>query len=96
MAATWGGSAAGELFNSFVYYQDTDLTAKGIIIIDQTGLPSKAEHGRLDETAVSSESPYWVGKNGIGIAREWFEGEFGITFTEENRMMNVSIVRKKQ
>ncbi|RJP30992.1 MAG: hypothetical protein C4527_08630 [Candidatus Omnitrophota bacterium] len=85
------------LFGSFAYWQDDDLTAKDIVIVDKTGIPSgQRPDGSSDEsTAVSSESPYWGGKQSIDLARKWFEQEFGITFTDEIQPMNIFVIRKK-
>jgi len=84
-----------DLFESFAYYQNYDLNANGIIIIDDTGLPSEPIEGRSDESvALSSVSPYWRGDESIEIARKWFKEQFGVTFTEEIRPMVVYIVRK--
>lgn len=96
MAETFGPTSMKDLFNAFAYWQDIGLTAEGIFIIDETGLPSKpAEAGRPESVAVSSESPYWGGKESIGIAKKWFKEQFGVTFTEETRPMTVYVVRKR-
>jgi hypothetical protein len=97
MASVWNPFSIKELFNNFVYWQDYDLTADKIIIIDETGLPSEPEKGHpSDSIAVSSESPYWGGEESIEIAKKWFFEQFGITFIEEIRPMRVYIVRKQQ
>jgi hypothetical protein len=86
-----------DLFESFAYYQNYDLNANGIIIIDDTGLPSEPIEGQSDESvAVSSASPYWRGDESIEIARKWFKEQFGVTFTEEIRPMTVRVVRKHE
>jgi hypothetical protein len=83
------------LFEGFTYFQNYDLNANGIIIIDDTGLPSEPTEGQSDESvAVSSASPYWRGDESIEIARKWFKEQFGVTFTEEVRPMIVYLVRK--
>jgi hypothetical protein len=85
------------LFESFAYYQNYDLSANGIIIIDDTGLPSEPIEGQSDESvAVSSASPYWRGDESIEMARKWFREQFGVTFTEEIRPMSIRVVRRKQ
>jgi hypothetical protein len=85
-----------DLFEGLAYYQNYDLNAKGIIIINDTGLPSEPIEGQSDETvAVSSASPYWRGDEIIEMAREWFEEQFGVTFTEETRPMTIHVVRRR-
>jgi len=86
-----------DLFEGFTYYQNYDLNANGIIIIDETGLPSEPIEGQSDESvAVSSESPYWRGDESIEMARTWFREQFGVTFTEEVRPMTVQVVRRRE
>ncbi len=85
------------LFESFAYYQDYDLGADRLVIIDETGLSSEPAEGQTDESvAVSSASPYWRGDESIEIARKWFREEFGVTFTVEIRPMTVLVVRKHE
>lgn len=84
------------LFESFAYYQDYDLGADRLIIIDETGLPSEPTEGQTQESvAVSSASPFWRGDESIEMAREWFRKEFGVTFTEEIRPMIVHVVHRR-
>ena len=73
------------LFETFMTRQNEDYKAQGILIIDQTG---------IDEP-VSKEGPNWQGSEAPEIARKWFHDEFGITFTEETRMMKTYVIRKK-
>ncbi len=85
------------LFESFAYYQDYNLQADKIIIIDETGLPSTPEPGQPETSvAVSSANPNWQGQKCIDMARQWFLKEFGVTFTQETRMMTVYEVQHKQ
>jgi hypothetical protein len=85
------------LLESFTYYQDYDLGADRIIIIDETGLPSEPAEGQSEESiAVSSASPYWRGDESIEMARKWFREQFGVTFNEEIRPMIVHVVRKRE
>lgn len=93
MASVFSPFSIKELFDSFIYWQDYDLTADKIIIIDETSLPSEPEKGQGPESiAVSSESPYWGGEESIEIAKNWFFEQFDITFTEEIRPMKIYIV----
>jgi hypothetical protein len=95
MASGFGPNSMKQLFDSFAYYQDYNLTANKIIIIDETGLPSEPAKGQPPESvAVSSESAYWGGEESIEIAKKWFAEQFGVTFTEEIRPMTVHIIRK--
>jgi hypothetical protein len=86
-----------DLLRDFAYYQNYDLGADRMIIIDQTGLPSEPTEGQSRESvAVSSASPYWRGDEIIETAGEWFEGQFGVTFAEEIRPMTVYVVRQRE
>jgi len=97
MAETFGPSSMKRLFENFAYWQDYNLTAKSIVIIDETGLPSEPAKGQPPESvAVSSETPYWGGEESIEIAKKWFKEQFGVTFTEEIRPMTVYVVQKRQ
>ena len=85
------------LLESFAYYQDYDLGADRLIIVDETGLPSESAEGRSEESvAVSSASPYWRGDESIEIAKKWFRENFGVTFNEEIRPVTVHVVRKRE
>ena len=96
MAETYGPAPIKQLFDIFAYWQDYDLNADKIIIVDKTGLPSEPAKGQPPESvAVSSESPYWGGNESIEIAKKWFKKQFGVTFTEEIRPMTVYIVQKR-
>ena len=94
MASTFGPTSMKELFDAFSYWQD--LTANKVIIVDETGLPSEPPVPPRQESAVSSESPYWGGDESIEIAKKWFKEQFGVTFIEETRPMTVYVVRRRQ
>jgi len=97
MASTFGPNSMKKLFDNFAYWQDYNLTAKKIIIVDETGLPTEPPVGpSREESAVTSESPYWGGDESIEIAKKWFAEQFGVTFSEEIRPMTVYVVRKRQ
>ena len=85
-ANSLGGCQLTELFTSFMRYQDPDMKADGLLIIDETGITRK----------VSMEIPAWPGPEAIEPARKWFADEFGVTFTEETREMTTYVIRKKQ
>jgi len=94
--ATACPSTIGNLFRGFVFYQGQSLQADGILILDETGLPSDPPMPPDHRGAVAGESPYWGGEASIEIARTWFQEQFGVTFTEETRPMTVYVVRKRQ
>jgi len=97
MASTFGPTSMKQLFDNFAYWQDlAALNADKTIIVDETGLPSEPPVPPRQESAVSSESPYWGGDESIEIAKKWFKEQFGVTFTEETRPMTVYLVRKRQ
>lgn len=94
MATGRGGFTMPNLFDYFLFYMDCDLTAATPIIIDETGLPSEPP----DEPAnfVSNESPYWAGGDAPEMAKNWFAKEFGVTFSEEVRMVPIYVVQPKK
>lgn len=97
MATSWGCCCSmQDLFDSFTYWQDLDLKADKIIIIDETGLPSPSHPGINEKYGVSSESPFWGGEQSIEIAKRWFKEEFGVTFIEEIKPMTVYVVQSKK
>ena len=88
--------SAHSLFETFNYWQNSDLTGKGIVIIDETGLPYD-EKASSEKYAICGVTIYWNDSNeSIEIAKKWFNEQFGITFTEEQRQMPVWIVQEKQ
>jgi hypothetical protein len=97
MASNKGAYSMKQLFDDFIYWQDYDLSARKIIIVDETGMPSEPAEGQSRKSvAVSSQSPYWGGNESIEIARKWFKEQFGVTFTEEIRAITVYEVRKRE
>ncbi|MHC4952163.1 MAG: hypothetical protein ACYTEU_14460 [Planctomycetota bacterium] len=87
--------SAQQLFEVFNYQQNTDLTGKGIIIIDETGLPYD-ENTHSEKHAICGESVYWDDSNkSLEISKKWFKEQFGITFMEEIRTIPVWTVQKK-
>jgi hypothetical protein len=72
------------LFQQFMSWQNRDGQAAGPLIIDQTGLTEK----------VSTESPQWDGPRARELARQWFHEQFGVTFTEETRIMKTYVVQR--
>lgn len=96
MASTWGGSSMKDLFHGFTYWQDYNLKADKIIIIDETGIRSEFHPDETpSDVAVSGESPFWGGEQSIEIARRWFKEEFGVTFIEEIRPMTIYVIQSK-
>jgi hypothetical protein len=87
--------SAHDLFEAFSYWQNMNLTGEGIIIIDETGLPYD-EKTNSEKYAICDESIFWAGNESIDIAKKWFKEQFGITFTEEQRLMPVWIVQEKK
>ncbi len=93
---SFGPHTMADLFESFAYYQDYDLAADRIVIVDETGLPPEPAEGPSRESvAVSSASPYWHGDESVEMAKEWFRKQFGVTFTEEIRPMIIYVVRRR-
>lgn len=85
LSSSTGGWGLDYLFATFMINQNKDYKAHGIVIIDQTGIKEK----------VSYEGPIWEGPEALDIARKWFHDEFGITFTEETRLMKTYVIRKR-
>ncbi len=95
MASSMGPATMRELLDGLVFYQAQSLAATGILIIDQTGLPSGPAVPPDCKGAVAAEQPYWGGEESPEIAREWFQEQFGVTFTQETRPMTIYGVRRR-
>jgi hypothetical protein len=93
--ATACPSTMGDLFHGFVFYQGQSLQADGILIVDETGLPTGPSLPPGYKGAVTGELPYWGGEASIEIARTWFQEQFGVTFTEETRPTTIHVVRRR-
>ena len=57
-----------------------------LVIIDETGI----------EGPVSIEKAFWPGEEGLRLAKQWFEENFGVTFTEESRSLKTYVVCEKE
>jgi hypothetical protein len=89
MVTGTGEFSLKELFEQFVYYQNYELQAEGVLIEDRTQIPSNV--------VVSSESPFWNDSPiSVELARRWFKEEFGVTFTEEKQMRTVYVVQAQK
>ncbi len=80
------GLDMSRLFADFMWWQNRDLEASCILIIDETGL----------EGPVSRDSPRWTGPEAPAMARKWFADQFGVTFTEETRTLTTYVIRPKR
>jgi hypothetical protein len=99
-----------ELFADFNGMIDShDFAADKPRIIDETGLPKPpafdhTKHGTprehrdkvVSKFYVAMDSPWFVGRESIEMARAWYKKEFGINFTEEKRPVTVHVIRRKK
>ena len=100
-----------ELFADFNRMIDRrDLKADKPWIIDKTNLPQppvfdNAIHGTHREYwqkivepgfLVATDSPWFVGKESLQIARNWYRHEFGIAFEEVKEPITIHVVRRKR
>ena len=92
MASGFGPTSIKDLFHGLVFYQDEQLTADRVFIVDETGLAA----GPAEPKPVSSESPYFGGDASPAIAKQWFAEQFGVTFVEQKREQTVHVVRRRQ
>jgi len=94
MATGWGPVTMKNLLDNLMRYQ-TELRER-LVIVDETGISSIPDReGDWASVAVSSENPTWGGEGGTEMARKWFAEQFGVTFTEETRLIPVHVVRKR-
>jgi len=99
------------LFADFNRLVDSDdLKADKPWIVDETGLPqppkySESEHGTHREYwekvvepkfLVATDSPWFVGKESLQMAKAWYNKEFGITFEEVQKPITVHVIRRKR
>jgi len=82
-SSTRGGFGFDYLFRNFMWWQNQDYHADGIIIVDETGITEP----------VSRDGPNWEGPDAPAMARQWFKDEMGVTFTEETRTMTTYVIR---
>jgi len=81
MAVAWGAVSMKNLLDNLMRYQPIELGYR-LKIVDETGIKSTPEQkGNWASVAVSSENPTWSGEGGLEMAREWFEEQFGVTFS---------------
>ena len=66
--------------------RETENKNDRLVVIDETGIKGP----------VSSIGKHWPGEEGLQMAFEWFEEEFGVTFHEEERALPVWEVRVKR
>jgi tetratricopeptide (TPR) repeat protein len=92
MVPPGGRFTMGCLLRDLMRYQ-TEVLPR-LIVIDETGIPSEGEVGK-PAVPVSCEQPLWSRTGGIEMARKWFAEQFGVTFTEETRLIPVHVVRKR-
>lgn len=98
-----------ELLTEFTRLQNHDLRGLGPIIVDQTGLPREPRRDPskystweqysqavdYDRYLVATDSPWFVGKESLPMARAWYEKEFGVTFKEKQQMSVMHVIRRK-
>ena len=76
--------------------KDLSLTNDKVFIIDETGLPDKpGENQTWGTICLSYNYAFGKGERATELAKEWFEKNFGITFHEETRMVEVLRLKKK-
>ena len=96
MANMLQGCNLKQLFHDFAFYQNSDLSAKHLVIVDQTGIPSGTDDGLDKDNFISNARPYWGDEASIEIARRWFAEQFGITFREETHDVTIYVVQGKK
>jgi len=90
----WGYHTAGFLINMLTRAHNRDALAKGPVFIDETGLPSKPAPGQTyEDIAVSMEMPST--DLDFETLRPWFKDNFGITFSQEVRSLEVLVIKRK-
>ena len=85
-----GFTLRADVFRLFNWQQDCQLTGRSVAIVDETGIPEDLE--------VCSELADFHGCHGEAgreVAKRWFAEEFGITFREEVRPVELQVVRRK-
>jgi len=92
--AGWGYHTARFLINMLTRANNPGPLANGPVFIDETGLPSKPGPGQTHEDiAISMEMPST--DLDFETLRPWFRDNFGITFTQETRPMELFVIKKK-
>ncbi len=95
----WGYNTVRELLDMMTISLDRqtlEVSGDGPLFIDETGLPSVWETlEELKENAICMEMPSVDSIEDFEKIRSWYEKNFGITFTEETRPIEMFVVRKK-
>ncbi len=101
------GVTFADLFKGFNSDQVNGMRADGAILRNETGLPLPPQRDFETHSAqedwepivsqyyVSTDVPYFPGKEGREMAIEWYRKEFGITFAEEKRTMTTHVIERK-
>jgi tetratricopeptide (TPR) repeat protein len=79
-----------EIFDDLARQQNKGIEKDGdkLVIFNETGIS-------FEDGSVSSETAFWPDKEGLELAKKWFNEEFGVTFTEETRPMKTYVIKKR-
>jgi hypothetical protein len=95
----WGYTNLKGLLDMMTIHLDSktpETLGDGPLFIDETGLPSGTETlEEIKKNAITMEMPQARTLEDFESLRPWYEENFGITFTEEARKVEVYVVQKK-
>jgi hypothetical protein len=88
-----GYYTAGILIDLLTRARNCDFLAQGPVFVDETGLPSKpGPQQTFEDIAICMEMPNT--DQSFEALRPWFKENFGITFTQETRALEVFVIKK--
>ena len=89
-----GYFTAEQTLNYMTRALDNEITARGPLFIDETNLPAKADTPQgYKEIAISMELPNVDSFEDFENLKPWFNDNFGITFEEETRPIEILVVK---
>jgi hypothetical protein len=89
-------SPVGAVLNAFQRAVKTDHAPEDrVLVIDETGLPTRpGENQTSSSICLSYMYAFGKGERAVGMGKEWFRENFGITFTEEEREVKILTLRR--
>ena len=92
-----GWFSARNLIDYMTRAMDRDLTATSPLFVDETNLPSKTDSLQgYKDSAITVELPRVANMEHFEKVRPWFKENFGITFMEETRAIEMFIITKSK
>lgn len=84
-----------DAFSNAINGWENSFNEDTVLIIDETGLPTRpGENQTWGSICIAYHYSFWDGPEGIELGKTWFEENFGITFSEETRKVEILEIKK--